>query len=116
MYPWEFHRPYPEIMLYAVICIICLCVGGWIFKRYCRNWLSPFLIPLSLVLMSFLMSNLYYGGWAALADWGMHDLRGVINGLAAVGLHQLVTKTIGCIRYRRLKKNSKHKNEQKIVS
>lgn len=116
MYTWEFYRPYPEIALYAVICIICLCAGGYILKRYCHRWLCPHLIPLVLVITSFIVSNLYNGGFAALLSWGLYDIRAILNGLSAVGLYQLVTKTYEHIRYKRLKKDGTYKKNKKIAS
>lgn len=115
MFSYEFPIPYPEMVTYTVICIICLCIGGAIIKKYLRNIICPHLIPLVLVILSFIVSNLYTNGFEALFTLNINDVRAVTNGLAAVGLHQLISKTYLHIKYRKLKKDNSYKQGKKIA-
>lgn len=104
MYSYDFPAPYPEIVLYTVLCIICLCIGGTILKKHCKHKICPHLIPLVIVILSFVISNLYTGGLQALFTLNIHDVRAITNGLSAIGLHQLISKTYDHFRYKKMYK------------
>lgn len=116
MYSYEFPVPYEEMMWYSVICIICLTGAGWVIKKTLRNVICPHLIPVCLVVLSFIISNLYQGGWEALITPNINDIRAITNGLAAVGLYQLIVKTYTHFRYKHLGKTGKYKKGKKIAS
>lgn len=115
MYSYEFPIPYPEMVFYSVICIICLCLGGVVIKKWLRFAICPHLIPLVLLVLSFIISNLYIGGWEAVITPNLNDVKAITNGLAAVGLHQLITQTWQHIKFRRLKKDKNYKKGKKIA-
>ena len=112
MFSYEFPIPYPEMVLYTVFCIICLCLGGIIIKKYLRSVICPHLIPLLLVILSFVVSNLYTNGFEALFTLNINDIRAITNGLAAVGLHQLISKTYLHIKYRKIQKDGKYRGKK----
>lgn len=115
MYSYDFPMPYPEMMVYSVIVIICLVIAGMIIKRWLRPLICPHLIPLLLVIMSFIISNLYAGGWTALFSLDINDIRAVTNGLAAIGLHQLISKTYLHYKFVKIKKDGEYKKGKKIA-
>ena len=112
MYSYEFPIPYPEMVLYTVICIVCLAIAGVIIKKWLRPIICPHLIPLVLVIMSFIVSNLYTNGLEALFTLNINDVRAITNGLAAVGLHQLITKTYLHFKYKKLARGKSYKGKK----
>ena len=115
MFSYEFPIPYPEMVTYTVICIVCLAIAGVIIKKWLRPLICPHLIPLTLVIMSFIVSNLYTNGFEALFTLNINDVRAITNGLAAVGLHQLIAKTYLHFKYKKMKKDGNHYKNKKIA-
>lgn len=115
MFSYDFPIPYPEMVTYTILCIICLSLAGIILKKFCRGFLCPHLIPLVLVILSFIISNLYTNGLEALFTLNINDVRAITNGLSAVGLHQLITKTYIHFKYRKIQKEGLHKKSKKIA-
>lgn len=112
MFSYDFVIPFPEMTIYMVMCIFCLMVGGMIIKRYLPNKVDASLIPLILVVFSVIVNNIHYGGWEQFMQINIYDLRGVINGLAAVGLYELIKQTLFLIKSKWFK--SKHSKSKKI--
>lgn len=112
MYSYEFPIPYPEMVASTVLCIVSLCLAGFIIKKWLRPVICPHLIPLLLVILSFVISNLYTNGLEALFTLNINDVRAITNGLSAVGLHQLISKTYLHFKYKKIKKDHRDKGQK----
>lgn len=114
MYNHLFPIPYPDMVLYSIICVICLAISGMIIKRCFRSVVNPYLIPVILVVMSFIISNLYQGGFAALFSLDLNDVGAITDGLVAVGLHQIITKTYLFHKFKKIKRQQAHKKGKRV--
>lgn len=83
-----------------------------IMKRFLANKIHTSLIPLILVIFSVIVNNIHYGGWEQFLAINIYDLRGVVNGLAAVGLYELIKQTSFFIKSKWFK--SKYSKSKKI--
>lgn len=105
-----------QFLLFTVICITCLYIGGWIIKKYCKQIPEQF-IPLILVTMSLIAQVTWCRGNHYIMPWPFYVEEGLSNGFAAVGVNQLVKQIkryYNVIKYKRHPELDRRKRDRKI--
>lgn len=100
-----------SFILYSIICIICLCLCGYIIKRYVFVYPNK-LIPIFNVIFSVVMSCVWSLGIEHKLDILFIFFVGTIYGLASVGLHQIIKQTYTHIKMMGLRKSGKKRGRR----
>lgn len=102
-----------SFMLFSILDILCLTIGGYIIKKRIRPFPNK-LIPLLNTVVSFIAACVW-----SVASKHTHSILfcgyiGIVYGLASIGLHQIIKQTINYVKIRRYIKNNDRKSQ--IVS
>lgn len=78
-----------RFMIYSILDMLCLYIGCFILKKYAKGFPEQY-IPVVAVVLSIIVSIIWCYGGAITAHPFFYVFVGFIQGLATVGLHQLI--------------------------
>lgn len=103
-----------KFSIFSLVDVLGLCLCSFILKKYVKKFPNK-LIPIVDVVLSLITSLLYLTYHFSGFPIRFYIITGIENGLAAVGLHQLIKQTKQYLKIRKIFKNFK-KDERKVIS
>lgn len=101
-----------RFVIYSILDILSLYIGCFILKKYAKGFPEQF-IPLVAILLSIIVSIIWCYGGAITAHPFFYVFIGCIQGLATVGLHQLIKQIRQYFYFKKQSKILKENNRRK---